>query len=116
MKYVEMVKGENLDTRKVLVSVIKQPEVGKGVTYDEMNKRLRLIDVVNGTPEDADGFLFEDEDWNLLTRITRVFQFGMVDQELADILKGILEAKKPEKAEKPENPKPEKFKAVGGRA
>lgn len=110
MKFVQEL-NRKMTTRAVLMLITKTPTINSGVSYDEMVKRLRLIDTINQTAEDADGFLFEDEDWNVLTKLARSFPYGMVDQDLADVVTGILEAKKPEKKEEPEKMPPKKIES-----
>jgi len=94
MRLVKIVNGlPGLNTVEVIKIVAKQP-IDKGVTFEEMRNRLRVLDVAEAANEETTELKFEDSDYTLLTKLTREFRFGTVSRELMNIIDGILESPK----------------------
>jgi hypothetical protein len=103
MRQVKITKGDGagLTTLEIIKAIARSP-TEKGVSYDEMRNRLRILDVVEAADENAEQLDFEDSDHALLARLTKEFRFGLVKRELADIVQGIIEAPKKEPSKKTE--------------
>lgn len=61
MKQIILTETETFKARDILLGVLRSAPVGQGMTIGQMERRLRIIDVI----EASDGpILLEDEDYN----------------------------------------------------
>ena len=93
MKTIPIRRNARVDTKTVILAVARTPEPGKGISFSDMGKRLRLLDAIENIADDATSFTLEDADHQLLSHLTRVFQFQIADRELHEIINDIVEAK-----------------------
>jgi hypothetical protein len=75
MKTVKLVKGERFQSIGVLMQVMLNPDPKQGCGFAEMKRRLKVIDILEKLPEDAETVEFEDADYEYLRSIYTVFPF-----------------------------------------
>jgi hypothetical protein len=92
MKTIPIRNNERVSTKTVILAVARTPEPGKGITFTDMGKRLRLLDAIEKIPDDATSFTLEDADHYLLAHLVKVFQFQIADRELHEIIHDIVGA------------------------
>lgn len=93
MKNIPLRNNENVNTKTVIIAVAKSPEPGKGITFAEMGKRIRIIDAMEKVNGEAVELQLEDADHELLVRLITVFPFGIADRELHEIISDVIAAK-----------------------
>lgn len=93
MKSVPLRHEAPFKTIDVLKAVAIQPAAGQGINADEMRRRCRLLDGLDGAEGDA--LLIEDADHALLVRLVNGFQFGVADSRLLAIIDDVLGAATP---------------------
>lgn len=90
MRKIENKANDKFTTAGILL-VIARNAGDKGITWEEANRRIRLLDVLEGAKE-GETLDFEDEDWKLLTGLIKNFRFAVVDRELQEEMRRVLEA------------------------
>jgi len=87
-------RGPLFKAREVITTMIEMPPPGQGLSYQEIRKRDRLLNVLEKSNEDY--FDLEDSDYEVLKKILDAFQFATAKRELRLILDDIANAKAPE--------------------
>lgn len=87
MRYVEVYKGEGIDTKGIIENVVKRPPTNKGLGVDEMRKRIRVLDALdNKHGLNTEGwFAFEDADWQILKDCLKEAEFVVVHKDIIEI-------------------------------
>jgi hypothetical protein len=93
MKTIPLRNNERVNSKTVILAVAKSPEPGKGITFAEMGKRMRIIDAAERIADSDETFSLEDADHDLLVRLIQVFPFQIADRELHDIISDVVNAK-----------------------
>lgn len=69
----------------------------KPITYIEMGKRLKLLDLIEAADKEV---VVEDADHSVLLQAIEGFPWSLAERELHTVLKAVHEAKEPEKKAK----------------
>lgn len=88
MKYIQLVKHGQWDTRSVLKQVMNASP--KGMLLDEMRKRIKIMDALDEMARltlDVD-----EEQFKLITGALINFQFGVAHKDLLAVIDAVLEA------------------------
>lgn len=88
MRYIELKKVGNWDTRSVLKQVMNI--AGRGITVDEMRKRIKIMDMLDEMVRLS--LDVEDEQFKLIVAAVNSFPFGVAHKDLLAVIDGILEA------------------------
>ncbi len=67
--------GETLDYRETLVTILRQPSGGQGIDYEEMGRRLKLIEKVQSAKKHV---VLEDAEWDQVVAAFKAFRFAQV--------------------------------------
>ena len=88
MRYIELKKVGQWDTRSVLKQVMNASP--KGMLLDEMRKRIKIMDALDEMARlslDVD-----EEQFKLITGALINFPFGVAHKDLLAVIDGVLEA------------------------
>lgn len=92
MKKVKIIWDKDWGSEQILNAVIQQAGP-QGISYADIKKRMRLLDVMEKMKE-GDVFLcFEDADWETLKAAVENFKYGAATRGLMKVLDTVLEAK-----------------------
>lgn len=95
MKYIPVRDDGAFKTVEIIRGVMRQSgNPQKGIDFEEMCKRVRILDVLDKFK--SDGISLEDADHTFLVQSIRAFPFAMADAELLAILREIMDAKAPD--------------------
>ena len=95
MKTIALNKSSDLSTRLIIETVCKSGGT-QGVKFEEMRRRIRIMDALDDAPETAKSFDLEDADWSALKELAKAHQWGIATKELLSLLEGIIEPAEPE--------------------
>ncbi len=95
MKAIHLRTDGELKTLDVIQVVARQPGTERGIDYENMRKRVRLLDAVSALPAGAQILLLEDADYAFLATLVKSFTYATAAPELFAIINSILEAKSP---------------------
>jgi hypothetical protein len=94
MKRVLLRDRGTFKAREVITAMLELPLPNQGITYAEMRRRDRVLDVLEASK--GDYMDLEDNDYNVLKAILDQFQFATNKRELRRVLDDIANAKAPE--------------------
>lgn len=80
---------------EVITSVLELPSQNQGINYKEMQKRVRVLDVIEAAKSEPFVDL-EDADHEHLVQLLHAFQFATARPELLQILNQITNARAPD--------------------
>jgi len=90
MKKIRLEWEKGWESKVILTSVVQVAQ--DGIRYDEIKKRMRILDALEAVKE-AQKFLYlEDADWDLLRACINGFKFGAAHKSLVSILSYVMEA------------------------
>jgi len=95
MKRIPFRDRGTFKAREVITAMVENPPPMQGITYADMRKRDRILDVLD--KQKGERFLdLEDSDYATLRAILETFQFATAKRELRLILDDIANAVAPE--------------------
>lgn len=89
MKHVSFVDVGEFKAREIVTRIMETAP--NGVKFAEMNKRVKVLEALEGTP-DGD-VLMEDAVFETMKRTVEEFPFSNSKLDLARMLRGVLDAK-----------------------
>lgn len=93
MKHIMIRNFPNMKAKEILLVVARAPEQGKGIAYDEMAKRVRILDALEAIDDATISINMEDADYELLVKLVKAYPFAVADRSLLAILSDVVEAK-----------------------
>src|SRR5262245_1414309 len=91
MPSIVMHKGSKFSTLQLIKEVLRAPGTD-GVTYEQLKRRLGLLEALEGKASEADHVLdLQEDDYELVVELIKGFRFGTVDRDIVTIVEGILE-------------------------
>jgi|SRR5689334_13791773 len=90
MKRIDISWDEGWDSKTVLLSVVQQAQ--DGIRYDELKKRMRVLDVLENIKKGDWCFYLEDADWDVLKQCVNTFKFGAATKQLVKVLEAVMKA------------------------
>lgn len=93
VKQIPLIDRGTFKAREVIVQIVRTPGAGTPINFDEMNKRIRVIEAVEKADK-AEGTVLslEDADYQTLLAAMLVFPFGVADPDLFALLTAIKNA------------------------
>lgn len=91
MKYIKLDWTKDWETKMILTMIVQAAP--DGVRYEEIKKRCRILDVLEGVKEAQGEFSLEDADYDLLVTCAKNFKYGAATKQLLKILDSVMEAK-----------------------
>lgn len=86
--------GAVFKTVDLIKQVISVSAPNKGIDFEAMRGRLRVLEAVDALEADAEVLPIEDADHSVLAEAVKGFQFRFVSKALYEILDDIVNAKK----------------------
>lgn len=86
MKTIRLRKGEKFPSIDVLKSVAELPSAeSRGFGLEEIRRRMRLLDVIEKVPADAESLALEDADYEFLRMLYGRFPFALAHRDIVTI-------------------------------
>ena len=97
MKRIPLRDRQPFRAREVIIGMLEAPGgSAQGITYQEMRKRDRILDIVERAPPGDHYIDLEDADYAVLLGVLNGAAFGTAKRELRKILDEIANARSPE--------------------
>jgi hypothetical protein len=82
MREIKLIDSGELKARHMLKQIAMIPAKGEAVTYEQMGRRMKIIDALDALSEEADVLLLEDSVWTTLKAAAEVFPFAVAHPDL----------------------------------
>jgi hypothetical protein len=92
MREIKLTGFGELDGRTVLRQIAMVPPKGEAVSYEQMGRRVKILDALDALPEGAEDILLEDSVWTTLKAAAETFPFGVAHPDLYRFVTGIMGA------------------------
>jgi len=90
MKKIQLLWDKGWESKVILTSVVQVAQ--DGIRYDEIKKRMRILDALENVKAEDLAFWLEDADWELLKTCINAFKFGAAHKSLVQIIEAVMEA------------------------
>lgn len=90
MKKIEITWEKGWESKQILTTVAQVAQ--DGIRYDEIKRRMRILDVLEAIEESDSCFYLEDADWEHLKSCINSFKFGAAHKSLVGIIEAVMGA------------------------
>jgi hypothetical protein len=86
MKRVSLELIGNFKPRNLIDAVVSTSGGQQGISVPQMRGRVRVLDALEAAPADADVFLLEDADFNLLSELMNAYPYNIAHKDLLAVI------------------------------